>query len=72
MSDQGTRWLAGAAGVIGALGLIALYRSLAEGHMGVAAPVSAVVAAGADVTLDDLAAERDAGVPKVRRLDDVA
>ena len=41
--------LAGAAGVIGAIGLIALYRALADGQMGVAAPVSAVVAAGVPV-----------------------
>lgn len=37
------------AGVFGAIGLIALYRSLADGHMGVAAPVSAVVAAAVPV-----------------------
>jgi drug/metabolite transporter (DMT)-like permease len=37
------------AGMFGALGLIALYRSLADGHMGVAAPVSAVVAAAVPV-----------------------
>lgn len=37
------------AGIFGALGLIALYRSLADGHMGVAAPVSAVVAAAVPV-----------------------
>jgi drug/metabolite transporter (DMT)-like permease len=37
------------AGMFGAVGLIALYRSLAEGHMGVAAPVSAVVAAAVPV-----------------------
>jgi drug/metabolite transporter (DMT)-like permease len=37
------------AGIFGAIGLIALYRSLAEGHMGVAAPVSAVVAAAVPV-----------------------
>jgi drug/metabolite transporter (DMT)-like permease len=41
--------LAGVAGVFGAIGLIGLYRSLADGHMGVAAPVSAVVAAGVPV-----------------------
>lgn len=38
-----------AAGMFGAIGLIALYRSLADSHMGVAAPVSAVVAAGVPV-----------------------
>ncbi len=41
--------LAGAAGIIGAIGMIALYRALAIGQMGVAAPVSAVVAAGVPV-----------------------
>jgi uncharacterized membrane protein len=44
------QWLlAGAAGIIGAIGMIALYRALAIGQMGVAAPVSAVVAAGVPV-----------------------
>jgi len=37
------------AGIFGAIGLIALYRSLADSHMGVAAPVSAVVAAAVPV-----------------------
>jgi drug/metabolite transporter (DMT)-like permease len=37
------------AGMFGAIGLIALYRSLADSHMGVAAPVSAVVAAAVPV-----------------------
>lgn len=41
-------WSCGA-GMFGAAGLIALYRALAEGHMGVAAPVSAVVAAAVPV-----------------------
>jgi len=41
--------LASAAGIIGAIGMIALYRALAVGQMGVAAPVSAVVAAGVPV-----------------------
>jgi drug/metabolite transporter (DMT)-like permease len=36
-------------GICGAIGMFALYRALAEGHMGVAAPVSAVVAAGVPV-----------------------
>lgn len=35
----------GGAGLLGALGLLALYRALADGHMGTAAPVSAVVTA---------------------------
>ena len=44
------QWLlAGAAGIIGAMGMIALYQALAVGQMGVAAPVSAVVAAGVPV-----------------------
>ncbi len=36
---------AGAAGVAGAVGLVALYQALAIGVMGIAAPISAVVAA---------------------------
>ena len=36
--------LSGLGGLAGAIGIIALYRALAEGRMGVAAPVSAVVA----------------------------
>jgi len=35
----------GAAGIAGAIGLIALYRALASGRMGVAAPVSGVITA---------------------------
>jgi drug/metabolite transporter (DMT)-like permease len=47
-----SQWLlAGAAGVVGAGGMIALYRALAIGHMGVAAPVSAVVAAAVPVVV---------------------
>ena len=38
-----------AAGMFGAIGMIALYRALADSHMGVAAPVSAVVAAAVPV-----------------------
>jgi drug/metabolite transporter (DMT)-like permease len=41
--------LAGVAGIIGAIGMLALYRALAVGQMGVAAPVSAVVAASVPV-----------------------
>jgi drug/metabolite transporter (DMT)-like permease len=41
--------LACVAGVLGAIGMLALYRSLAVGQMGVAAPVSAVVAASVPV-----------------------
>jgi drug/metabolite transporter (DMT)-like permease len=46
--------LAGAAGVVGAIGMLALYRALAMGQMGVAAPVSAVVAAGVPVIAGSL------------------
>jgi drug/metabolite transporter (DMT)-like permease len=43
-------WLwGGAAGVTGAIGLLLLYRSLAEGRMSVAAPVSALLAAAIPV-----------------------
>ncbi len=44
----------GAAGMAGAIGLIALYRALATGQMGVAAPVSAVLAAGVPVVFGAL------------------
>ena len=40
---------AGLAGILGAIGMIALYRALAVGQMGVAAPVSGVVAAAVPV-----------------------
>jgi drug/metabolite transporter (DMT)-like permease len=46
--------LAGAACSIGAIGMLALYRALAMGQMGVAAPVSAVVAAGVPVIAGSL------------------
>jgi len=39
----------GAAGVIGALGLLALYRALADGRMGMAAPISGVLSAAVPV-----------------------
>lgn len=41
----GSLVMAAVAGIFGAIGILALYRSLAGGHMGVAAPVSAVIAA---------------------------
>jgi uncharacterized membrane protein len=44
----------GAAGVAGAVGLIALYRALATGRMGVAAPISAVVSAALPVIVGAL------------------
>ena len=43
-------WLwGGAAGLVGGIGLLLLYRSLAEGRMSVAAPVSAILAAALPV-----------------------
>ena len=39
----------GAAGLFGSLGLLALYRALATGHMGIAAPVSGVLSAAVPV-----------------------
>src|SRR5262249_12907792 len=39
----------GAAGIAGAIGLIALYRALATGRMGVAAPISGVLSAALPV-----------------------
>ncbi len=47
-SGEGLRW-AGAAGVVGSVGLMALYRALAGGQMGIAAPVSGVLCAGLPV-----------------------
>jgi drug/metabolite transporter (DMT)-like permease len=45
-----SHWLwGGAAGIVGALALMALYRALATGRMGVVAPVSAVISAGVPV-----------------------
>ncbi len=41
--------LSGLGGVFGAMGIIGLYRALADGHMGIAAPVSGVVAAAVPV-----------------------
>ena len=45
----GALLLSGLAGIFGAIGLIALYRALADGHMGIAAPVSGVIAAAVPV-----------------------
>jgi drug/metabolite transporter (DMT)-like permease len=42
-------WWCGAAGLVGAVGLLALYRALAIGRMGVAAPVSGVLSAAIPV-----------------------
>jgi drug/metabolite transporter (DMT)-like permease len=48
----------GAAGLAGGIGLLALYRALAVGRMGVAAPVSAVVTAVVPVVVGALAEGR--------------
>lgn len=48
LSRAGMGW-AGAAGVVGSIGLAALYRALAVGQMGVVAPVSGVLSAGLPV-----------------------
>jgi drug/metabolite transporter (DMT)-like permease len=48
LSGAGLGW-ASAAGVVGSVGLLALYRALAVGQMGVAAPVSGVLSAGLPV-----------------------
>ncbi len=61
----GTDLLTGAlAGVFGALGLVALYRALAQGRMGVAAPVAAVGSA----VLPVLAGVWSEGLPSSRQL----
>lgn len=52
------------AGLAGALGLVALYRGLATGHMGVVAPLTAVVAAGVPVLFGFFSA----GLPESQRL----
>jgi uncharacterized membrane protein len=52
------------AGVVGAIGISALYRALAVGQMGVAAPVSAVVAAGVPVMVGSFIE----GTPSVAQL----
>jgi drug/metabolite transporter (DMT)-like permease len=56
--------LGGVAGLAGAAGLISLYRALATGRMGVAAPVSAVVGAGFPVMIGALTE----GVPRTLQL----
>ena len=45
----GDRAVSAVAGLAGSLGILALYRALADGRMGIAAPVSAVVAAALPV-----------------------
>ncbi len=45
----GSLVLSGVGGVFGVIGIIALYRALADGHMGIAAPVSGVIAAAVPV-----------------------
>ena len=48
-------WLwCGAAGVIGSLGVLALYRSLAEGQMSLAVPVAALTSASLPVIVGAL------------------
>lgn len=55
-----TDWLwCGAAGVIGSLGFLALYRALAGGQMSIAAPIAAVTSAGVPAIVGTL---RD-GIP---------
>jgi drug/metabolite transporter (DMT)-like permease len=48
LSRAGVGWAA-AGGVVGSVGLVALYRALAVGQMGVAAPVSGMLSAGLPV-----------------------
>ena len=45
LPPAGALFWSGVAGIFGVIGILALYRALAEGQMGIAAPVSAVVAA---------------------------
>lgn len=55
-------WLwCGAAGVIGSLGFLALYRALASGQMSIAAPIAAVTSAGVPAVVGTI---RD-GIPPV-------
>jgi len=56
--------LGGMAGISGTLGLAALYRGLARGHMGIVAPVAAVVAAALPV----LVALFTEGLPSIPQL----
>ncbi|MFZ4849801.1 MAG: EamA family transporter [Caldilinea sp.] len=42
-------WWASAGGLVGAVGLLALYRALATGHMGIVAPLTAVIAGATPV-----------------------
>ncbi len=51
-------------GVFGAIGIIGLYRALADGHMGIAAPVSGVIAAAVPV----IAGAVIEGLPKLSQL----
>jgi uncharacterized membrane protein len=56
--------ICGLAGLAGAIGLLCLYRALAEGRMGIAAPVSGVLSAGVPV----IAAAFVDGVPGAVKL----
>ncbi len=60
----GSMLLSGLGGVFGAIGIIGLYRALADGHMGVAAPVSGVVAAAVPV----IAGAFIEGLPRLAQL----
>lgn len=51
-------------GIFGGIGLIALYRALADGHMGIAAPVSGVIAA----TVPVIAGAFIEGLPELPQL----
>jgi drug/metabolite transporter (DMT)-like permease len=42
-------WWASAGGLVGAVGLLSLYRALASGHMGIVAPLTAVIAGATPV-----------------------
>ena len=54
LPDADALLLGAAAGLAGAVGLVALYRGLATSHMGVVAPLTAVVAAGLPVVVGAL------------------
>ncbi len=60
----GSLLLSGIGGIFGAIGIIALYRALADGHMGIAAPVSGVIAAAVPVIAGALLE----GLPGLSRL----
>jgi len=51
VSDASVVWWGGAAGLVGVVGVLFLYRALADGAMTVVAPVTALVAAGLPVVV---------------------